>query len=810
MPKAKSAKVENTQYGLKNKLKAKALSKISSNQFMLECISSDKTNKQPDVYLHILFLSEDIIRFHYSSSKEFELNINPYLEFENFNFKDKDFITKYHADNSSNEYQIETDKLVLEIIKEPLVTRIYDHENNILSEDISELGFITSDNEVRCYKRYSSLKEPPIIYGLGDKSGPVNRWGSSFSNAPIDALGYDAASTDPLYKDIPFFIHLEPSTKLAHGIFLDNFSKKRFNFGKERKPDPYYYFSAETNELNYYFINGPRISDISSRFQELCGKAPLMPKLSFGYLASGMAYTEVNDAQEAIYSFLENAKKHEINVSAFHLSSGYTLNKGKRHQLIWNKEKFPKVKDFIHRCREILGNDDFEFCANLKPVLHLDHPYYNEAKELDLFITENGEPVIVDFWGGQGSYMDFHKAEEWWLQKIQKNLLDEGVLGIWNDNNEYEIFTENHNHKGQEIEQPLLMNKIALKAHQNSIYKDRRPWILTRSSYAGFQKYAQTWTGDNYSSWQSLKYDNAIVSSLGVSGVAHAGVDIGGFWGDSPSSELLMRWIQNGIFTPRFCIHSYKEKPTEAWTYADSDPESFRIIQKTMQLREKLQPYIYQANYKASTSGEAIQRITSYDFQEDPNTYNQSFEYMFGAAMLIAPVYEAEQSYKKIYLPRIEEESNLNSWINFWDYREYYSGQNIDYQLNRENIPVFVRADSIVPLVAKDALELKIFVSSLTKNKTINYSFYEDDGKSLNYQNGDFLITKFQIEVNEEQTDVYQFKVKIIDEAGSYQSDYENIHVNIIFEGTSTLKKSSRTELKTKDAVIIFRIRDKA
>ncbi len=706
---------ENTQYGLKNRLSAEGLEKLGSNIFRskLTHISGKK------LYLYILVLSEDIIRFHYSSNESFDINKpNQHLQFESFNAPVV-IATLNEVKGKQSSIELSTSKLKIIIKSSPLQIQIFDAAGQLLSSDEPELGFwssslrgaegdeaISLNNEIRCYKQFSSLKNPPYIYGLGDKTGSINRWGRRFRNAPIDALGYDSEYTDPLYKDIPFFIHFNSETKNAHGIFFDNFSEKFFDFGRERKPSPYYYFGAERGELNYYFINGPLIKDIVSRYLELTGKPPLWADFTYGYLASGMSYTENAERHPEegelwrkdliLLEAFNRFKAKSISATAFHMSSGYVQDaNGQRQQFIWNKTKFPDAKSFVEQARSL----GVELCCNLKPVLLTTHPSYQEAAEKGLFITpshpEEGEarrkdPLVVDYWGGPGSYLDFRKTETqtWWKEKIKQAFFENGIFGIWNDNNEYEIF-EPHNAQGQVHEMSLLMSKLSWEAFfEWSGNANSLPWILSRSGYAGIQKYAQSWTGDNYSSWKSLQYDNAILSSCGLSGLIHMGVDIGGFWGDTPDSELLLRWIQNGIFTPRFCIHSYKPNPTEPDMYEATHPEHFKIIQRFMQLRTELIPYIKEAARKASEQGIPIMRPTVYDFQHDTKTYEQSFEYMFGDKYLVAPIYKpsSETTLREIYLPCKD-----TTWTHYFTGEKFKGGQVIKLEVSLEEIPVFSR-----------------------------------------------------------------------------------------------------------------------
>lgn len=618
------------------------------------------------------------MRFHYSRNKIFDyFKPNPHLEYL------KDSSANVQRQDDEKYFCLENQKLKIKIYKEKLKIEIYDYEGDLLTADESELGFWTDGQEVRSYRKYSDPAKAPCIYGLGDKTGPINRWGNRFKNLPIDALGYDGKFTDPMYKDIPFFIHLENNK--AHGIFFDNFFEKFFDFGRERKPSPYYYFGASGGDLNYYFFAGPSIKKIVTNYLRLTGMPCQMPDFAFGYLASGMSYTEnyaqEQNADQSLFTKFKQFEANQVACTAFHLSSGYIQNtEGLRHQFIWNKNKFPDPQNFAQQAKAM----GIRLTANIKPVLLCSHPWYKEAEKY--FIKDdNNKTIIVDYWGGPGSYMDFTnvEAQQWWKDKIKNHILEQEIYGIWNDNNEYEIF-EKYPKQDRKLEMILLMSKLAFEASLESGTKE--PWILTRSGYSGIQKYAQTWTGDNYSSWEALQYDSAILSSASLSGLVHIGSDIGGFWGPDPDPELLLRWIQNGVFTPRFCIHSYKAQATEPDMFQDSHPEFFEIIKKFMKLRTKLIPYIKEQGKKAFQEGIPIMRPTVYDFQDDAQTFNQSFEYMFGEKFLVAPIYKprTETVIREIYLP-----GNNIIWKNYFTGEKFKSGQVITIKTNFEYIPVF-------------------------------------------------------------------------------------------------------------------------
>lgn len=216
-----------------------------------------------------------------------------------------------------------------------------------------------------------------------------------------------------------------------------------------------------------------------------------------------------------------------------------------------------------------------------------------------------------------------------------------------------------------------------------------RPYMVCRSGSAGIQRYAQTWCGDNYTSWKSLKYNIPIITGMGLPGQPNEGADIGGFAGPAPTEELFVRWVQQGIFQARFSIHSASNDNTvtEPWMFRDSAD----IIRNAILLRYRFTPYLYSAEYNASQTGAPIMRALVYDFQNDPNVYEESFEFLFGRDILVANVIEKGATTRSIYLPAGCKWYDINDNL-----REYEGGQTIEVPVTLASIPMFLRGSAIV------------------------------------------------------------------------------------------------------------------
>ena len=605
-------------------------------------------------------------------------------------------------------------------------------------------------------KIYHYLKREPneMYFGLGERAGEANRAGQSYRFCNVDAMGYSAKTSDPLYKHIPFYMTWKKASEAsaAFGLFYDSVSDCTFDMGREldNYHGHYRYFVADYGDLDYYFIAGPKPADVTQRFTWLTGRPAFTPKWGLGYSGSTMSYTDSPNAQERMNEFLEGCRKHDILCDSFHLSSGYTSIADKRYVFNWNTDKFPDPAAFAKHYLD----HGVRLCANIKPCLLRDHPRFNEAKEVGLFINEpNGTPAEVQFWDESGSYLDFTnpKTSLWWKARVTDALLDYGIAATWNDNNEFEIWSKTPQMHGFGAPRPaceakplqtLLMMKASHEA-QSAHVPDKRPFLISRSGMAGMQRYVQTWSGDNYTSWETLRYNIRMATGLALSGVSNIGHDIGGFAGPRPEPELLLRWVQHGIFLPRFSIHSWNDDQSanEPWMY----PEITPAIRKLIHFRYQLIPYLYDLLWRSHHAYEPMLRPTFYDFPDDPRCFEANDEMMLGGKLLIASVVEAGQRQRTVYLP------TGSGWFDFWSGAYYDGGQTIRLPAGWEEPPLLVREGAIIPLNlaeqhfanAADQRGFAIFPSP--KQGAFTDQFFEDDGESQAYQQGDYGVWKISV-----------------------------------------------------------------
>lgn len=582
-----------------------------------------------------------------------------------------------------------------------------------------------------------------MYFGLGERAGTANRHGQSYRMTNLDAMGYNARTTDPLYKHIPFYLVWKPKTKVPLGVFYDTLADCTFDMGREldNYHGHYRYFVADAGDIDYYIIGGDSLAHISRRFTWLTGRPAFMPKWSLGYSGSTMSYTDATDAQERMNEFLARCAEHDILCDSFHLSSGYTSIGNKRYVFNWNREKFPDPKGFAAHYRD----HGVRLCANIKPCLLRDHPRYAEAERDGLFVHDaDGAPSEVQFWDEAGAYLDFTnpKTRTWWKDRVKDALLDYGIASTWNDNNEFEIWSDKaliHGfgspRRAAECKplQTLLMIQASHQA-QREHTPGLRPFLISRAGAAGMQRYVQTWSGDNYTSWETLKYNVRMGTGLALSGVSNIGHDIGGFAGPAPDPELFLRWVQFGIFLPRFSIHSWNDDATvnEPWMYPELTPAISRLIK----LRARLLPYLYDLLWKSHSRYEPMIRPTFYEFPEDPRCFAENDDMLLGASLLVAPVVEEGQRARSVYLPAGAD------WYDYWTGEVFAGGQDISRTAPHDRPPLMARAGSGIPLnlaeqhfgQPADARAFDLF--PLKGQGTFIVTCFEDDGESEAYRQG--------------------------------------------------------------------------
>ena len=584
------------------------------------------------------------------------------------------------------------------------------------------------------------------IYGLGDKTGgSLDRRGKTYVDWNTDAYGFDS-STDPIYKSIPFFVDVDPSGR-SYGMLLDNTWRASFDFG-HGSPDTLA-MSAPDGPIDYYVIAGPTLRDVVRRYTDLTGKAPMPPEWALGYQQSRYSYMSAAEVRQVAATLRAN----RIPTDVIWLDIDY---QDRNRPFTVNTQTFPDLKGLTTE----LGAQGIK----LVPItdLHVAQapnqgyaPYDSGIAGNHFVHNPDGSVYVGKVWPGPSVFPDFTatRTRSWWAGNF-KPLIDAGAAGFWNDMNEPAVFVDSktmpldtvhsvdsddfapRNASHAEIHNVYGMeNTRATFQAMRTLRPDERPFVMTRASYAGGHRYAVTWTGDNSSTWDHLRLMVHQLINLGLSGFAYSGADVGGFTG-GPSPELMTRWFEIAAFTPIFRDHSAKDTPrAEPWV---DGPAQLAIRRRFVEERYRLMPYLYALADENARTGDPLMRPVFYDYPDAQNApCDQSMSFTLGSALLIAPPpkMESPEPYD-VCLPK-------GGWYDYWTGKPVLATQPIKKTPKLDELPIFVRAGTVLPrqpLVQSTSeipvgpLQLDVFPGA-----DCSGTIYLDDGHSMAFTRGEYL-----------------------------------------------------------------------
>ncbi|MGQ0569990.1 MAG: TIM-barrel domain-containing protein, partial [Armatimonadota bacterium] len=481
------------------------------------------------------------------------------------------------------------------------------------------------------------LQADEHVYGLGNRTVPFNLRGRAYRMWNRDPGAGHSPGDDPIYLCLP--VYLAVHRQGSYLVFYENSFRGAFALGELAEA------RFDGGALRYYLIPGPPARALE-RYTELTGRAPLPPRWALGYHQSRWSYDTAAEVREVADGF----RAHDLPLSAIHLDIDHM--DGFRVFTV-DARHFP---DLAGLTRD-LSDKGVRLVTILDPGVKYDRGYaiFTEGEAESVFCRlPDGQLATAPVWPGWCAFPDFTdpKTRAWWGRQYPR-LLDAGVSGFWHDMNEPAAFAllgdpslpaptrhaldgrggdhlEAHNLYG------FLQNQSgyeALRAHR----PDRRPFIVSRSGWAGGQRYAWNWTGDVESTWGALRQTVATVLGLGLCGIPLTGPDVGGFSG-SPSAELYVRWLQLAAFLPFFRTHSAKFTPRrEPWHFGEP---SLGIAREVLKNRYRLLPYLYTLAWEASQTGHPLVRPLFWPDAQDPDLWGVQDAFLLGDALLIAPVLE--------------------------------------------------------------------------------------------------------------------------------------------------------------------------
>lgn len=665
-------------------------------------------------------------------------------------------LAKIH--DTAEQIKLSTQAVELTIDKRHPTFCFGDTRGNILNEEDAGLGTSWIGDQVTSYKK---LQPGERFIGLGEKTGPLDRRGNGYENWNTDAYAYNN-TTDPLYCSMPFYMGIHQGRQ--YGIYVDNTHKTFFNFGASN--NRFSSFSADAGPLNYYFIAGDSIADIIQHYTQLTGRIPLPPRWSIGYQQCRYSYYPDTEVLNTAKTFRDKEIPADAIVLDIHYMDQYKI-------FTWDKKHFKNPKLMLDQ----LKAQGFEIVVMCDPGIKSEagYPAYEDGKANDVFVKyPDGEYYTGQVWPGWCHFPDFTNPETraWWKRQL-KSYSELGIEGYWNDMNEIatwgnmipenlEFYFDGHQTTARKARN-VFGFQMARTTYEGAkqLLNGKRPFNLTRSAFSGIQRYAAVWTGDNVAYDEHMMLGIRLVNSLGLTGVAFAGYDVGGFVGDA-NTKLFTRWISIGSLSPFFRGHSMiNSKDSEPWSFGE---EAEQIARNYIRLRYQLLPYLYSAFHEASQSGMPVQRSLAIYYPHDHRVFNGAYQhqYLFGPNIMVAPV-ESNKEFMKVFFPP-------GTWYSLYDGTTFHGDQEVILECPIHRLPVFIKAGTVVPMqqpvqhTKEITHELRLHIYG--GGDSSSFTYYDDDGSTFGYEQGHSATRTIQVLPGER-------KMVIGAQEGQYQSNMQ-------------------------------------
>ncbi len=707
--------------------------------------------------LRVDLIRDDIVRVKISrgggfdESPTFAVCVDPLAEAVDFRFERGDGVVRLH-----------TSALTVSLGLDPFRLDVHRADGSPVVETADDAGgrhwaYATLNDAFIIRRR---CRQEDAVYGLGEKSGRHNRKGRDFTLWNTDVL--DPHSTrqftagrpsgdprsdrksgefDPYYVSVPFFYHLRYPAGTVAASFLDNGYRASYDFS----PPEEYRIAFSGGQYTEYIFAGPGMAEILAAYTWLTGRAAPPPLWSLGYhQCRWFKYT-----QDAIESLAQRHRVEQIPCDGMWLDieymDGYRV-------FTWDSDSFPDVDGMLKR----LAGEGFRVIAIVDPGLKYEPGYrvFDQAVARDVLCkTEGGDIYAGQVWPGLTAFPDFvtEDARKWWGE-LNAAHVQSGLAGIWNDMNEpatgsippdrMRFGAGQYPHERYHNQYALLM-AMATTAGLLDAMPQRRTFVLSRAGFAGIQRYAANWMGDNQSRWDHLWLSMPMAMGFGLSGQPFVGADIGGFQGNC-NGELFVRWMQYGTLTP-FCRNHSEIGYVDqyAWSWGDTVRD---LVRDAIRLRYRLLPYLYATFVRATETGAPVQRPLVFDYQYDPAVRDIDDQYLLGSDLLVAPVTTAGATARQLYLP-------AGRWY------DWHTGQQFDgpafvlAHTLMDRIPLYARGGAVIPMWPQappstagyhpSAIELHLFVPA--GEETHRSMVQEDDGLTLAALGGARYRTTFDV-----------------------------------------------------------------
>jgi alpha-glucosidase len=596
----------------------------------------------------------------------------------------------------------------------------------------------------------SVLAAGEVVYGGGERTGPLNKHGRSMNFWTTDPLPNHGEQTGAMHQSVPFLIGLVDGK--AYGVYFDITDRAEADIGKTQAGTLTY--APESADLVAYVLAGPTLGDVLRQYTSLTGRMPMLPRWAFGNQQSRWSYVSA----EEVLSVASEFRKQSIPCDAIYLDIDYM--DGYR-VFTWNPDRFADPVGLVQTLRE----QQIRLVTIIDPGVKVDADYavYQEGASQGYFArSADGAPFQGWVWPGLGCWGDFAQPEarSWWGDQ-HSSLLDAGVAGIWIDMNEPaqagifappsvkishgETLPDDvlHGTPDDPITHARFHNAYGLEMAQATfeglrrLRPDERPFVLTRAATAGSQRYAIVWNGDSTSSWENLRLAIPLNLGVGLSGFPMTGGDVGGFW-QNTTAELLVRWTQLGALLP-FCRNHSAMGTARQEPWAFGEPYT-RMCRQAIERRYQLLPYLLTLAHEATLNGAPMVRPLSWVAPSHAESLACDDEFLLGDGLLVAPVLDEGTTSREVLLPPGE-------WF-AWGSSELHAGdQRLTVPVTLDTMPLYVRAGTILPLAAvaqstegmtKQPLTLHVYLTP--NNALATADMWLDDDHPLAEERGMFGV----------------------------------------------------------------------
>lgn len=573
-----------------------------------------------------------------------------------------------------------------------------------------------------------SLDDDEKLLGGGQRVLGMDRRGRRMPLYNRAAYGYTTDDKDQMYFGLPAVLSSD-----KYIVVFDNSANGWLDIGASR--DDILEFQAVAGRTAYLVVAGDSYPALVKNLTDVTGRQPLPPRWAFGNYASRFGYRSEQEVRDVVRRF----RREKIPLDAVILDI-YWFGpdvQGHMGNLDWDRESFPNAEDMI----EDFAKDGVRTIPITEPFILTTSTNWQDAVDNDALAQDvTGGPRRFDFFFGNTGLVDvFNEHAQQWFWQFYERLFEQGIGGTWGDLGEPEVHPADSLHfvdgAGRQATADEVHNAYghvwAQLVYENQArrYPAARPVILMRSGFIGSQRYGMMpWTGDVSRSWGGLKPQIELSLQMGMLGLAYNHSDLGGFaGGEAFDKEMYIRWLQYGVFQPIYRPHAQEDIAPEPVFH---DRETRRIVRDFIRLRYRMLPYIYTLAYENSLQGTPLMRPLFFEDEDDLALIDEKYAYLWGDALLVAPVMDPGVESVSVPLPR-------GAWFDFWDDTRYEGGARVDVPVTLETIPVLVRAGSFVPMI-EDIETTRDYSSERLKlhyyaDATVTQSsgrMYDDDGET--------------------------------------------------------------------------------